>query len=171
VKDESEKTAIERLAEQVEYNPFETEDPALMYVIERWENNLAPNGGNLVIHGRVSSITTTCEIKRNPPTGDKYDSDAIRSYIKTDFDEANCPFKCDIVVPKAEAEIIDFGGDLGIVAVVLRQLGATAISSSHQVYVEHLERLYKVPDPRENNATSQGGARMIGGDKAKETIL
>ena len=90
----------------------------------------------------------------------------MRSYVKLDFDNPGSPFKCDLVVRHPQAEIVQAGGDLGIVEIALRQLSAVASRSGHQAMVEHQELIYSIPGDKP--ADKIGGVTLIGGAKAKK---
>ena len=132
-------------------NPFADEaPPVVQYVIDEWGDF----EDDLVIRGNVKSMSVTFELKRP-----KFQSDNIYGHEEVGFDR----FKCDIVVPKAKAEIMATGDDVGIVGYVFERLAQELGVQMRQVSLYHMHKAY--PEAEEGGTRVEAGERR---DTAKE---
>ena len=107
---------------------------------------------DLVIRGSVKSMSVTFEVKRP-----KFQSDNIYGHEEVAFER----FKCDIVVPKAKAEIMATGDDVGIVGYVFERLAQELGVQMRQVSLYHMHKAYPKPET--------GGTRVEAGEGRKPT--
>ena len=126
-------------------DPFAKEaPPVVQYVIDEWGDF----EDDLVIRGNVKSMSVTFELKRP-----KFHHDNIYGHEEVGFDR----FKCDIVVPKARAEIMATGDDVGIVGYVFERLAQELGVQMRQISLYHMHKAY--PEPEE------GGTRVAAGER------
>jgi len=144
----------------------EIEDPALLYVIERYGERADWKGENahVVIEGYVSEMTYTWTLRRGGRAGDTYDSDELRTYTK----QMPTNLKCDLIIRKPLAAIIAADGDLGIVREVMRQIGRTVELASYGLMVQHLDTLHTIP-ANESKPQSGGVTVLKGGARPTKT--
>lgn len=107
----------------------ETDDPGILYVIERW----GMVEDQVVIETRITGFDVTWQMHRG-----NYQSDELKGRIKVETEN----LKCDIVIQKPTAEIIESEGDLGIVGQVYRRFVAEARLQTHEAMKDHMNILH-----------------------------
>ena len=120
-------------------DPFsETEDPALLHVINGWKIV----NDKLVIHGHIEAMTVSAKIRRAGLGGDKYDSDEFQSWTRM----LPKDLKCDFIMDNPEAAIIEGGDDLAVVGYVLERFARETSLQTYNVMVRHNETVHALKD-------------------------
>lgn len=136
--DGSEQTSDEGIEEVVQ-RLGETDDPAILYVIERWGNIEVGDTQSLVIEGSVTELYVSWQLKRG-----EYNSEIIHGHIKVRPDN----LKCDIVVPKAATEIVEGGDDLAIMEHVFRRIAAQLGVQAQGAMIQHMGNIYAAKEKK-----------------------
>lgn len=119
----------------------------IRYVLDRWDMK----NDRIVVEGHIEEISVTWTMARG-----EYQADKTTGTLKLIPDN----LKCDIVVEKATAEIVESGGDIGIVGQVVKRLSRELDLRVQGLMAEHFEAVYAVPKK------ARGGEK-----KTKRTVL